>query len=289
MEQIDPSARIKNEISVLTEGAELISCTTREEYTVLCKQEDTATAMKAQVEAYWNPSIEKAYALHRELTGKRKAFLDPLEAFIKTCKRIGGGYLSLEQRKEQERLDALRREADRIRAEQEAKIAAEKEAFRLKQVAEAAEQARKAEEFRRKQEAERKAQEEAFKNSPAELAKAKARMEAERQVMLENERIAKARLEAEEQAQREREARQSEEMVDTAMLPSEAPKQSAGAGRALVETWTPRIVDESLIPREYMVPNMVAIKAMVTALKDKTRIPGIEAVKESGIRRTGRQ
>lgn len=253
MEQIDPSARIKNEIATLTEGAELISCETRSEYTLLCRQEDMATEMKKQVEDYWNPSIEKAYALHRELTGKRKAFLDPLEAFIKTCKRIGGGYLALEQRKEQERLDALRREADRIRAEQEAKLAAEQVAFRVKQ------------------EAERKAAELAFKNSPAELAKTR------------------ARIEAEEAAQREREARQAEEMVDMAMLPSEAPKQSAGVGRALVETWTPRIVDESLIPREYMVPNMVAIKAMVTALKDRTNIPGVEAVKESGIRRTGRQ
>lgn len=248
----DPTASIKNQIMVLTEGAELISCETRSDYELLVKQEDAAVAFKKQVEDYWNPSIAKAHALHKELTGKRAEMLKPLEAFIAVTKRVGGAFLALEQRREQERLDAMRREAERIRREQEAKLAAEQAAFRAKQ------------------EAERKAAEEAFKNSPAELAKAK------------------ARLEAEQQAQREREARQAEEMIDTSLVPSEAAKVSAGAGRTAVETWTYVVEDESLVPRKYLVLNTKAIQSEVTNFKDKTQIPGIKAVKETSTRRTGR-
>lgn len=248
----DPTASIKNQIMVLTEGAELISCDSRSDYELLVKQEDAAVAFKKQVEDYWNPSIAKAHALHKELTGKRAEMLKPLEAFIAVTKKVGGAFLALEQRREQERLDAMRREAERIRREQEAKLAAEQAAFRAKQ------------------EAERKAAEEAFKNSPAELAKAK------------------ARLEAEQQAQREREARQAEEMIDTSLVPSEAAKVSAGAGRTSVKTYTYRVVDESLVPRKYLVLNTKAIQSEVTCFKEKTNIPGIEVVEETSTRRTGR-
>lgn len=253
MENIaDPTANIKREIAVLTAGAELISVETREDYEVLIKQEDTAIAFKKQVEDYWNPSIAKAHALHKELTGKRGEMLKPLEEFISVCKRVGGAFLAAEQRREQERLDAMRKEAERIRREQEAKLAAEQAAFRAKQ------------------EAERKAAEEAFKNSPEELAKAK------------------ARLEAAEQAQREAEARKAEEMMDTSLVPQSAAKVSAGAGRATVETWTFEVVDESLVPRKYLVLNTKAIQSEVTSFKDKTSIPGIRAVKETSTRRIGR-
>lgn len=250
--ELDPTASIKNQIMVLTEGAELIACETRSDYELLVKQEDAAVAFKKQVEDYWNPSIAKANALHKELTGKRGEMLKPLEAFIAVTKKVGGAFLALEQRREQERLDAMRREAERIRAEQEAKLAAEQAAFRAKQ------------------EAERKAAEEAFKNSPEELAKAK------------------ARLEAEQQAQREREARKAEEMIDTSLVPASATKVSAGAGRTAVETWTYEVVDESLVPRKYLVLNTKAIQSEVTSFKDKTQIPGIRAVKETSTRRTGR-
>ncbi len=154
--------QLQNQVVKLVEGSDMLVISTRQEYEALCRQEDVAVAIKKQVEEYFGPDIKKAHELHKSLTGKRKALVDPLDKFISVCKNVCGGFLASEQRKEQERLDSIRREAERIRAEQEAKIAAEAAAIRAKQ------------------EAERKAQEEAFRNSPEELAKAKARLEAER-------------------------------------------------------------------------------------------------------------
>jgi hypothetical protein len=246
-------AVIKNEIQALSEGADMLECNSRQDYEILVRQEDAAVAIKKQVEDYFNPDIKKAHELHKSLTLKRKTLLDPIEAFISSVKRVGGAFLALEQKREQDRLDALRREAEAIRARQEAELA------------------RQAAELRAKQEAERKAQELAFKNSPAELAKAKARMEAEQ---------AEARRRMEEEAK----AR----MVDTAALPVTVDKVSAGEGRTTVQTWTYRVVDEALVPRQYLILDTKAIGAVITALKDKACIPGIEAVMETSVRRTGR-
>ena len=258
MEQIDPSAGIKNEIAVLVSGAELITVETREEYETLLKQQDMVLSIKEQVLAYFDGTkdkpgpVAKAYSLWKDLCNKRGEVVKPIDNFMLITKPIGDRFLAAEQRREQERLDAMRREAERIRAYQEAKLAAEQAAFRAKQ------------------EAERKAAEEAFKNSPEELAKAK------------------ARLEAEQQAQREREARQAEEMIDTSLVPASAAKVSAGAGRTSVKTYTYEVTDESLVPRKYLVLNTKAIQSEVTCFKEKTNIPGIKVVEETSTRRTGR-
>ena len=250
---------IKQEIAVLTEGSDMIVCETRTDYELLCKQEDLANNMKKQVLEYWDGTkqvpgpIPKAYSLWKDLTEKRGAMVKPLDTFLATCRRVGGGFLALEQKREQDRLDALRREAEAIRARQEA------------------EAAKQAEELRQKQVAERRAAEEAFKNSPAELAKAKARMEAEQ---------AEARRRQEEEAK----AR----MVDTTALPTKAEKVETGEGRTVVQTWTFDIDDEALIPRQFLSPNLTAIKAMVTALKDKANIPGVKVRMETSVRRTGK-
>ena len=137
MTEQDPIATVRQEIVVLTEGSELLSCTTREEYTGICKAEDRAMQFKKQVEDYWNPLVTKAFALHRELTGKRGEMLKPLEAFIAICKRTGGEFLALEQRAEQERLDKIRREAEAIRAKQEEELKAAAEKLKKEQEAEA--------------------------------------------------------------------------------------------------------------------------------------------------------
>jgi len=40
--------------------------------------------------------------------------------------------------------------------------------------------------------------------------------------------------------------------------------------------WKARIVDETKIPRKYLIPNMVAINGIAKAEKDKASIPGVE-------------
>lgn len=105
---------IKNEIATLTEGAEFLVCEDRAGYECLLKQEDMAQAMKSQVEEYWAEPIAKAHSLHKDLTTRRKAMLDPLESFIKAVKRVAGGYLALEQKKAQEQAVALQKQASEM-------------------------------------------------------------------------------------------------------------------------------------------------------------------------------
>jgi hypothetical protein len=54
-----------------------------------------------------------------------------------------------------------------------------------------------------------------------------------------------------------------------------------GISRRVVWKW--RLVDEAKIPREYLVVNDAAVGKVVTALKDKTEIPGIEVYPEDAI------
>ena len=244
---------IGTQISVMVQGAELISVTNREEYAAVCKQEDVAVAIRKQVADYCDPDIAKAHALHKSLTAKRKAFLDPIDAFLTTVKRIQSGYLEKERREEQARLEVIRKQAEEIRRKQEAELAAQAEALRIQQ------------------EEERKRKEEEFKNSPEELA---------RQAELLRVR------QAEEQAalRREAEAR----MVDASAIPANAPKADAGAGRASVTRYTFEIVEEALIPREYFTLDTSKLQKVITALKEKANIPGVRVVEESSVRRTGK-
>lgn len=59
-------------------------------------------------------------------------------------------------------------------------------------------------------------------------------------------------------------------------------------GLAEREDWTWRVIDETQIPRQYWVLDQTAISKVVKAMKDKTQIPGIEAVRETKMVRTGK-
>lgn len=183
--------QMQNQVAKLTEGADMLVISTRQEYEALCRQEDVAVAIKKQVEEYFGPDIKKAHELHKSLTGKRKALVDPLDKFIAICKSVGGAYLMAEQR---------------AKEAQQAKLAA-----------------------------------------------------------------------------------QAKEMgLDTSLVPQEAPKAEAGAGRAIVQTWTYEVVNEALIPRKYWVLDHAKIRLDVTNFKDKAEIPGIKVVQQSSVRRTGK-
>jgi hypothetical protein len=184
-------AVIKNEIQALSEGADMLECSSRQDYENLVRQEDTAVAMKKQVESYFNDDISKAYSLHKSLTAKRKELLDPIETFIKAAKRVMGEYLALEQRKAQEQAVALQKQAEEMG-------------------------------------------------------------------------------------------------LDTSLVPQMDTSPQLGEGRALVQHWTFKVVDEALVPRQYLMLDTKAIGAVITALKDRANIPGIEAVMETSVRRTGR-
>lgn len=64
------------------------------------------------------------------------------------------------------------------------------------------------------------------------------------------------------------------------VLPTMVPKQEGVSAR---RTWKFRIVNESLIPREFLMVNEVAIRAMVKAQKNMTKIPGVEVYPDDSV------
>jgi len=115
----------------------------------------------------------------------------------------------------------------------------------------------------------------------AEEAKRRAEME---RLRLEAELEAKAREAA--QIKNEAERRFVEDQIITEAAQREAelqpvpdiPAPAKADGVNLRDNWTFEIVDESLIPREYLIPDEVKIRKVVVALKDKTNIPGVKAI-----------
>jgi len=113
--------------------------------------------------------------------------------------------------------------------------------------------------------------------------------EARRQAELERLRL-EAELEVKareaEQIKNESERRRVEDRIIAEVARREAelepipdvPVAAKADGVNLRDNWTFEIVDESLIPREYLIPDEVKIRKVVIALKDKTNIPGIRAV-----------
>jgi len=99
----------------------------------------------------------------------------------------------------------------------------------------------------------------------------------------EEEARLQAAIEAEKTGQKEEaEAILAEPVfVPPPIVEKTVPKQ---AGLAMTTTWEAKIINEKLIPREYLIPDMVKINQVVRALKDKTNIPGIMAIPRNSMR-----
>ncbi len=59
-------------------------------------------------------------------------------------------------------------------------------------------------------------------------------------------------------------------------------------GMASATNWKFEIIDEKLIPRSFLVPDLVKIGGIVRSLKAETNIPGIRAYGDSKMKATGR-
>lgn len=95
---------------------------------------------------------------------------------------------------------------------------------------------------------------------------------------------AKAMREAEERmtAQLQAEAREAgvapEQLSGLAVV---APPPAKVAGVSTRVVWKHRIIDEALIPREYLVPNEKAIAGVVASLGPQAKIPGVEVYEDT--------
>lgn len=86
--------------------------------------------------------------------------------------------------------------------------------------------------------------------------------------------------ELEKQGKKEEAEKLLEEPIDipTIKVDSEVPKVD---GMTTREEWLFEIVDESQIPREFLMPDEKKIRAYVRAMKDKARIPGVKIYKSA--------
>jgi hypothetical protein len=78
-----------------------------------------------------------------------------------------------------------------------------------------------------------------------------------------------------------------EEPVIVEVAPPTTPKVEMN-GATVVTNWKFEITNESMIPREYMTPDLVKIGSMVRGSKGKTIIPGVRNIPETKTRSTGR-
>jgi len=66
--------------------------------------------------------------------------------------------------------------------------------------------------------------------------------------------------------------------VAPVVIPKAVPKMQGGPVYRTV--WKAKIINERLIPREYLVPDMVKINGVVRSLKGAANIPGVQAYEE---------
>jgi hypothetical protein len=94
-----------------------------------------------------------------------------------------------------------------------------------------------------------------------------------------------AALEAAAQAEEDGNDALAEAIVGGEVAVAAAPvEKSQTKGVSFVDKWTYEIEDANKIPRAYMIPDEKAIKAVVTAQKGRTQIPGVRVFATKGIK-----
>lgn len=113
------------------------------------------------------------------------------------------------------------------------------------------------------------------------------RREEERRLQEEaRKREEEARLQAAIEAEKSGNKEEAEAIIEEkpyvapVVVPRAVPKVS---GISEKSNWTFEIVDELLIPRSFMIPDVGKIRGVVKALKNQTNIPGIRVIEERGI------
>lgn len=95
------------------------------------------------------------------------------------------------------------------------------------------------------------------------------RLEEEKRKQEGEEAARKAREELEREALEEAVAKEAQ------IVAPPIPEKPKTEGLVFRENWNFEIIDESQIPREYLVPDPVKIRKVVQVMKDRTNIPGI--------------
>lgn len=180
-------------------------------------------------------------ALFSPLTEKLEGLISVID---KETVRYSTEQEEIARKKQEEENERARKEEERIRKEKEAQEAA----------------------WREKEEKARKEREELEKKArEAKSAKERASLEAEAKKKAAEE--AKAAEKAQERA-----SEAANVQVEAAVVETEAPKAT---GQGIKELWYAEVVDETKIPREYLMPNMEMLNKQAKATKNKKEIPGV--------------
>lgn len=81
---------------------------------------------------------------------------------------------------------------------------------------------------------------------------------------------------------------QAEAVLDAPAAPVDVPepvKVEKPKGQTYVENWQARVVDEKLIPREYLTPDLVALGKLAKMMKGKASVPGVVFEDVGSVRR----
>lgn len=110
-----------------------------------------------------------------------------------------------------------------------------------------------------------------------------ARREAEAAAAAERERIAIAAAKAAEEGRHDDAVQIAESVASVVAMPVAVRSAPTVKGISFSKVWKFEIVDESLIPRMYLLVDETAIRKVVGALKGKTNIPGVRVFEEDQI------
>lgn len=245
---------IANRLQVLREEAAAMVVRDQDEYTAAMTFVKSLRAYKKDVGFKLDPGIESAKKHLEFLREEKDKYIRPIDELDSIVSKRAAEWREHERKAAEAEQTRINEERRRIAAEEAAaqRKAAEAEADRIRKEKEKQiDEARKAGELK--------------KREADQLAK----------------RAAQQAEQAKEQARKTEET--AAQVKEVKVAPS-IPKIAGIKGRT---NWRFRIVNESLIPRKYLVPSEVAIGGMVRATKDKTKAeaecPGIEVYSEDSV------
>jgi hypothetical protein len=265
------------EVQKLENLTKIVVVTNPQERELIYNEIKKVKGLKARIVDFFKPSKESAWETHKKIVANEQSFTSRLDAFEVAGKLAIQKYDAVEEVKraaEERRLQAIADEQarkEREKQESAARLLREKEnAARLAE-----------EEARKRAEAAKQAQIDAERKE-REATTAKARQQAQeaaeraRKKQVEAAKVAESERLRAESAKAKAEVKDEQAAAVVASVVQVASVAAKQAGESTTKKWTYRIIDETLIPREYLCPNEKALQGMATGTKGLVKIPGVE-------------
>lgn len=241
--------KLETDASEILELAQATQITSIEQQQAAAGVLQDIKKLKAEVNDTFDPVCDSAHKAWKAAVAARTKHLEPLEKAERLIKDKTGAFV---QQQEQARLATLRAAQEKAEAEERARRAAEAEEQRKANEAAAKAAAAKAAELKK----------------AGDIAAAKRLKEEEAKRQAEAERIAAERAAA-----------------PVCVAVEAPPPVQKVAGQTTTTVYDFEIVDKAKIPLQFLIPDEVAIRKTVKALKDQAAgvIPGIRIITKTQI------